>query len=169
MPDQSESGDRGDVVNVESVSKLTGPCDVVNGRCDVKPAGTTALGKHDLVLLGSEPKQDGQDAYEHNGKQLGKDGTVSGGDDESVVEDTKGSVISSQGSVKGKDDTLITPCTYADTGAVSAKLKRVDEWLTQLDGRTSHLDTTVKGLEGSLEFSQREVDDLKKEKQTLKL
>ena len=48
---------------------------------------------------------------------------------------------------------MITPELYPDLGAVFAKLMKVDTWLSQLDDRSAHLNTTVKGLETSFQVN----------------
>ena len=67
------------------------------------------------------------------------------------------------------EDTVVVTDQRSDLDRVTAKLKEVDDLLTFLDGKSTNLATTVKGLEASLEFSQHEIDDLKKENQALKL
>ena len=52
--------------------------------------------------------------------------------------------------------------------AVEAKLKTVDDILAKLDEKTNKLNITVHALEDSLEFSQNEIDSLKKENAQLK-
>ena len=58
---------------------------------------------------------------------------------------------------------------YSDPKNVAAKLLEVDSILKQLGGNSARLGNTVKDLQTSLEYSQKEVDELKRENQALKL
>ena len=122
-----------------------------NAVNDVKPGS-----KHDLDM---QPNQDESAVGEREA------GVRPCSDDES----NDGDEVSSQGSDKRVDDTVISPELYTDLGAVSAKLMKVDTWLTRLNGESTELKTAVKGLETSLEYSQQEIDDLKKENLALKV
>ena len=51
---------------------------------------------------------------------------------------------------------------------VNEKMKIVDRLITRLDDKSAKLDTTVKGLETSLEYSQHEIEMLKNENAELK-
>ena len=95
-----------------------------------------------------------------SGEVSGDDGPASdGGDDGSVGR---------HGKSFGNDNTVVDPELYMDLKNVSAKLARVGELLYQLDGKSTKMSTEFKGLESSLEFSQREIEDLKKENGQLK-
>ena len=56
---------------------------------------------------------------------------------------------------------------YPDFETLASRLLEVDEVLKRLNGSSADLGTTVRSLESSLEFSQKEVEDLKKENRDL--
>ena len=96
----------------------------------------------------------------HDLDQSGKNG-----DD---VDDSMGGAGINVEPASGDEDTITEPDAYPDMKSVAAKLKMVDDLLLRLDDKSVRLDTAFSGLRTSLEFSQREIDDLKVENRSLK-
>ena len=102
-----------------------------------------------------------------NGDGEGKHDPFEASDDEG----NNGQLSDGEKGLAGDEDTdteveVVNP--YLDLRALSAKLMKMDDVLSLLDGKTTKYDTAIRGLESSLEFSQREIDGLKKENRELK-
>ena len=74
-----------------------------------------------------------------------------------------------EGSENGQMQAAIPETEMADPSIVAAKMRLMEGVLTLLDSKSSRLEDTVKSLEDSLEFSYKEIADLKKENKDLRL
>ena len=88
--------------------------------------------------------------------------------DDSVEDDVKGT------STDGDDDSSDGEGTRHDPDfttpqAITEKFKQMDAFLSKVDGKSIDLTTAVSNLENSLEFSQHEIQQLKKENADLKV
>ena len=112
--------------------------------------------------------------------ELGGDGSADP-NDEGTEESAKAVVVGERpSSGEGEDEEPeegdsqeeekdgVNPLTPPDLAAVASKLGIVEEILLRLDSRTTRIDDTVKDLQTSLEYSQSEIDLLKKENADLK-
>ena len=104
------------------------------------------------------------DLYGVDGEPAWEGPLVTEGDGEDgVVKDGEATLL-------GDDiPTDTTRNQYPDPEAVATKMKLVDDMLNQLMNRSADVNITVKEMEKSLEFSYKEIKDLKKENVALKL
>ena len=97
-----------------------------------------------------------------NGEEDGEAGDE--GNEDDVGGDESGEREGQGGVLNKKEGAGI----YLDPAVVAHRLMEVDDEMGRLNAKTTELTTTVHGLKDSLEFSQREVDLLKKENLALK-
>ena len=90
----------------------------------------------------------------------GDDGSIDGSEAYSDTNSMNGDVQSA-GNVGDTSE-------MADPEIVAAKMKLMENMLALLDSKSVRLETTVRNLEDSLEFSQKEITDLKKENGNLR-
>ena len=141
-------GNRGDVAEEDSggVNDLGEVC-----KHDLERDGERGdESVQDAMVQVEEQEENESDASQEEGE--GGDSGDECGDDE---DDQKG-MIGDGG--ENKEGTPI----------VQTQMEKVIDLLTKLDSRSTNLDTHVKSLETSLEFSQQEIDTLKKENAELK-
>ena len=99
------------------------------------------------------------------------DTTVIYGDDEKETETDDDDTTTEPDPNGKKDETILeNPLIncYTDPATIARKMEMIDDMLTRLSNSSDGVNTTVKGLEKSLEFSYKEIKDLKKENIALK-
>ena len=175
----------------EALSKSQNRATFGGGGDDTNWRANVANSKTDVVSVTNRGRHDGECDLDDDNKlphdvsdDQNKEGAcVLGRDDGEVKDDSSVDGNTSQGKAgddssdteKGTEsgdevtteDNLLVP-EYEDLKAVSVKLKMVDDLLSRLDDRSGSIAAAFKGLEASLQFSQGEIDDLKRENKSLR-
>ena len=99
------------------------------------------------------------------------DTTVEHGDDEKETGTDDDDTTTEPDPNGEKDETILeNPLIncYTDPATIARKMEMIDDMLTRLSNSSDGVNSTVMGLEKSLEFSYKEIKDLKKENIALK-
>ena len=141
----------GDSVAMESNQGTTGDVDPgESGSADRGNKGSVAEGTGSAEAVIAEKLDSPSEVEKGNeGKDPRKEGT------EGENSPNKGA----EGNDENPQDGLL---------ALMAKMETIDDFMVRMDRRELSLTTTVKNLEESLTFSQRQIDDLRKENADLK-
>ena len=142
-------------------------CDVVHGACTITNPLKTAHSADGVN------KEDGVTKQARSGE--GKSGEDVGiFIPNSVAGDSEGDEVSLGSEEESEGDTgigkLVQPTEeMADPSIVAAKMKLMEGMLALLDNKSTRLEDTVMSLDDSLEYSYKEIADLKKENENLRL
>ena len=158
--------DRSVVMSRGSVTELRRPDDPYFDY--VVDVSNSAVRPDTTTMTTTAVKETGDELADLEDKNLeGADGDTGGGVPQPSIGEKKPQDPADRSAANG-DVVNCSPPATSDLSAVTSKLNVVEEILLRLDSKTTKFEDTVNDLRTSLEYSQHEIDLLKKENSKLK-